>query len=224
MKTFARLSMVALICAATLGSVVPQAAIAGSDTTGGAGAEASSNLSIDFTPGSDGGAGGGDVGTGSGTSDGDADKTASAIAANSQVATAITAAISNAVAALSGGGTLTIGSNTITIDADTVSIIEQAINSESFGSTSPANAPSVQTTLEQQITAELALVGVTGVDVSAMAAAITGLSLSPTALPEAIEAVNNLIKSASRRQLIALAQSPSVVAIVNILRSGNAEL
>lgn len=242
MKAFKRLPLLALLCLTAVGTTLADSAIAGSTTTAGADAEPSSSIGVDFAPpvvtGGNGG-GGGAVGA-STAPGGSATATAAAINASPAAAAAVTNSVSSSTNSISGGATLASPGGPVSVSAAAASVIEQAVNSTDGGSADGgADSESaeeknlsqlkqdgdaeIRSVLEQQISDELASFGV-AMDVSDLANSLTGLSSSPEQLPAAVEAMNDLVMSASRAELEALASSPSITAIRQILTAGNSVL
>jgi len=249
MKAFSKFPLVTLLCFTALGTTFSSAALAGITTTAGADAEPSSSIGVTFPPSGDAGGGIGDSANGP---HGSANATIRAILSNPQAAAVISNIIANITSTVGAGGSMPgIGGVTITLPSNIASVISQAVSAsggsvaggdaegtesaaeggdsesdddeESLSFSKQSSEPGIQFVLEQQIADELASFGVE-MDVSELAKSMTGLSNSPEKLPAAITAMNDLVMSASRPELEALASSPSITAIRQILNAGNAAL
>lgn len=201
MKAFVKFPLLSVLCFLAMGTTFSTAALAGSTTTSGADGESSSSIGVSFSP----------------TLTNVANNVAAVISSNPQLAAALSQALTLAASDVGTGGSMSsVGGVSVTLSAEQASIIAQAI------SASAANG-GIQQALEQQLVSELSSAGVT-VNVTALAEALTGVSLSPENLPLAIAAMNALVKSASSEELRALANSPSITAIRQVLSAGNSVL
>ena len=222
MKAFMKFPMLVLFCFSALGTTLSATAIAGSGSAGGADGEPSSTIGVIFVPTQAVGA------------------IVRAIQSSPQIAAAILDTIAVFVVSISGGGPLTsIGGLIVVLPAESADLIVEVINnvtrivdSGEPGQTLAAktlnqlkqdNSSNLQLALEQQIAGELAEFDVE-MDVSTLVKSITGLGNSPELLPVATEAMNDLVTSASRKELEALANSPSITAIRQVLNAGNSAL
>ncbi|MEL6552392.1 MAG: hypothetical protein AAFQ63_02850 [Cyanobacteria bacterium J06621_11] len=222
MKAFKKFPVLALLCFSAVGTTFSGAAIAGSTTTAGADAEPSSSIGVIFVPLEN------------------ISATVTTILSSPALATAISNVIFATLTTLSGGGSLTsVGGFLVVLPANSADVITEAINSvirlaenddseqivatKNLGQLEESGNAGTQLALEQQITDELAESGVE-MDVSPLVESIMGLGNSPERLPVATEAMNDLVMSASRVELEALASSPSITAIRQILNDGNSVL
>ena len=222
MKAFMKFPMLVLFCFSALGTTLSTTAIAGSGSAGGADGEPSSTIGVIFVPTQAVGA------------------IVRAIQSSPQIAAAILDSLAVFVVSISGGGPLTsIGGLIVVLPAESADLIVEVINSvtrivdsgepgqtlaaKTLNQLKQDNSSNLQLALVQQIAGELSEFDVE-MDVSTLVKSITGLCNSPELLPVATEAMNDLVTSASRKELEALANSPSITAIRQVLNAGNSAL
>ncbi len=223
MKSFVKFPVLALLGLSALGTAFSgTAAIAGSTTTIGADAEPGSSIGVIFVPAEA------------------VSAIVSAIRSSPQIAAAIINTISGVLVSISGGGTLTsVGGLVVVLTESSADLLiavlsgalsladsgefEQFLAGKSLRQIKQDGESDLQMALEQQIADELALSGVE-MNVSRLVKSLMGLSDSPEKLPVATDAMNDLVESASREEMEALASSPSITAIRQVLTAGNAAL
>lgn len=222
MKSFKKLPLLALLCLTTVGAAFSESAIAGQTTTNGADAESNSSIGVVFVPSQTVGA------------------IMRVIRSSPELAAAIKSEIGNAINSIRGGGTISRpGGIVVTLPASIADLIvkliegterladsgnfDQTVAAKNFSLLKQESNAELQQLLERQIADELAEFDVE-LDVSTLVKSLTGLGDSPERLPVATDAMNDLINSASRTELEAIARSPSLGAISQVLVAGNAAL
>lgn len=209
MKHLIKFPLLALLCLATVGTVATQSSLAGTKPTTPATDAAS--VGIDFSP--------------SGNRNSGLGRAVSAIASDPAVTAAVKASLTNAANQLvaTSGSVVTVN-NPIT----GASLEVPAVTAESVAAvlSSPAGAQidttSVASTLTTQIGAELPA-GVE-IDISPVTDALVALNTTPASLPKAVAALNKLIDSLDAEQLQAISNSPSFIAIRQVIVSGNSAI
>ncbi|MEL6777054.1 MAG: hypothetical protein AAFO06_07345 [Cyanobacteria bacterium J06597_16] len=209
MKSFAKLTLLTLLCCTAVEAVTHQQAKAGIEpagvTTTGSGA-----IGINFSPA---------LSVEATTS------TSAGINSNANTVAALIAAIKGQAASFTPGAVPVSPVPRLTIpglSSEGASSVQAALTA------TPANVEAVATALATQISTEVSKASgggasggeTSGVVLSAettfalarVAEAVSALGASPANLPEAIAAINLLINTASRAELEALAKSPSFMA------------